>query len=178
MSKKERKKEKKEEERKRRDSDSKRWKAAEPNTATMNGKWKRASKESNGDKGSGMLWRKRGKEKRDQDSGSRGNESEDGEEDLSSDYSEEVKKVSLKDGDDILPPHLEVNFRSCLSPFLPCADVWPTQVYAGPSLLKYEETAEHYQTWANAVEMFPDGSVHYPDMNSLVLSTPKADREI
>ncbi|ELR23694.1 uncharacterized protein ACA1_073380 [Acanthamoeba castellanii str. Neff] len=118
--------------------------------------------DSNGRQG-GKRWRKKerkekGKEKKDQENGSRGNESDDGEEERSSDYSEEVKKVTLKIGEEEFPPCLEV--------------------YAGASLLKYEETAEHWVKWADAVEMFPDGSVHYPDMNSLVLSTPKADREL
>lgn len=116
-SKKEKKKEKKdkerEEEKKRRDSreDVLSLKGNRKSTE-VNGKGKKdVIRSSNGEK-SGMRWRKKekrekGKEKKDQENGSRGNESDGADDDIS-DYSEDVKKVSLKLHEGEFPPSLEV----------------------------------------------------------------------
>lgn len=94
-----------------------------------------------------LNWRKK-KERKEQENGPQGYDSDDDE------LSQGVAKVNIMVGDTEFPSSLET--------------------YAGLSLLKYEETAENWAKWASAVEMLPDGSVHYPDIHALI-STPKAD---
>jgi len=113
-----------------------------------------------------LNWRKK-KERKEQENGPQGYDSDDDE------LSQGVAKVNIMVGDTEFPSSLEVRLFSRRldggSPLL-----FGSQTYAGLSLLKYEETAENWAKWASAVEMLPDGSVHYPDIHALI-STPKAD---